>query len=76
MIIFSICAVAYLVGWLIMKSLVPKYENNHRRLKGGENPFIMEGATVYTAAPSIKTIFRGGQYYMLYNCFYIPAPAE
>lgn len=26
MIIFSICAVAYLIGWLIMKSLVPKYE--------------------------------------------------
>jgi ACS family hexuronate transporter-like MFS transporter len=24
-IIFSICAVAYLIGWLIMKSLVPKY---------------------------------------------------
>lgn len=26
MIIFSICAVAYLIGWVIMKSLVPKYE--------------------------------------------------
>ncbi|MCD8173284.1 MAG: MFS transporter [Alistipes sp.] len=26
MIIFSICAVAYLIGWIIMKSLVPKYE--------------------------------------------------
>lgn len=25
-IIFSICAVAYLIGWVIMKSLVPKYE--------------------------------------------------
>lgn len=25
-IIFSICAVAYLIGWTIMKSLVPKYE--------------------------------------------------
>lgn len=25
-IIFSICAVAYLIGWLIMKSLVPKYK--------------------------------------------------
>ncbi|MDA3614629.1 MFS transporter [Polluticaenibacter yanchengensis] len=25
-IIFSICAVAYLIGWLVMKSLVPKYE--------------------------------------------------
>lgn len=25
MIIFSICAVAYLIGWVIMKSLVPKY---------------------------------------------------
>ena len=24
--IFSVCAVAYLVGWLIMKSLVPKYK--------------------------------------------------
>lgn len=24
-IIFSICAVAYLIGWIIMKSLVPKY---------------------------------------------------
>ncbi len=26
MIIFSICAVAYLIGWLIMKVLVPKYK--------------------------------------------------
>ncbi len=26
MIIFSICAVAYLIGWVIMKSLVPKYK--------------------------------------------------
>lgn len=26
MIIFSICAVAYLIGWLIMKMLVPKYK--------------------------------------------------
>lgn len=26
MIIFSVCAVAYLVGWLIMKALVPKFE--------------------------------------------------
>ncbi|MBP1637699.1 MAG: major facilitator transporter, partial [Bacteroidetes bacterium] len=26
LIIFSICAVAYLIGWLIMKSLVPKYK--------------------------------------------------
>lgn len=25
-IVFSICAVAYLIGWLIMKSLVPRYE--------------------------------------------------
>lgn len=25
-IIFSICAVAYLIGWAVMKSLVPKYE--------------------------------------------------
>ncbi len=25
MIVFSICAVAYLVGWIIMKALVPKY---------------------------------------------------
>ena len=25
MIIFSICAVCYLTGWLVMKSLVPKY---------------------------------------------------
>ncbi|MGV3763928.1 MFS transporter [Parapedobacter sp.] len=25
-IIFSICAIAYLIGWLIMKSLVPHYE--------------------------------------------------
>ncbi|MBO6074982.1 MAG: MFS transporter [Paludibacteraceae bacterium] len=26
MIIFCICAVAYLIGWCVMKSLVPKYE--------------------------------------------------
>lgn len=26
MIIFSICAVAYLLGWIIMKALVPKYK--------------------------------------------------
>ncbi len=26
MIIFSICAVAYLIGWVVMKSLVPKYK--------------------------------------------------
>ncbi len=26
MIIFCICAVAYLIGWTVMKSLVPKYE--------------------------------------------------
>ncbi|MCC8173528.1 MAG: MFS transporter [Odoribacter sp.] len=26
MIIFSICAVAYLIGWVVMKSLVPKYQ--------------------------------------------------
>jgi ACS family hexuronate transporter-like MFS transporter len=26
MIIFSICAVAYLIGWIVMKSLVPKYK--------------------------------------------------
>lgn len=25
-IIFSICAVAYLIGWMVMKSLVPKYQ--------------------------------------------------
>ncbi|MBL7730708.1 MAG: MFS transporter, partial [Chitinophagaceae bacterium] len=25
-IIFAICAVAYLVGWIVMKRLVPKYE--------------------------------------------------
>ncbi len=25
LIIFSICAVAYLIGWIVMKSLVPKY---------------------------------------------------
>jgi len=24
-IIFSICAVAYLIGWTVMKTLVPKY---------------------------------------------------
>ncbi len=26
MIVFSICAVAYLIGWIIMKALVPKYK--------------------------------------------------
>ena len=26
MIIFCICAVAYLIGWCIMKALVPKYK--------------------------------------------------
>jgi ACS family hexuronate transporter-like MFS transporter len=26
MIIFAICSVAYLIGWVIMKSLVPKYK--------------------------------------------------
>ena len=26
MIVFSICAVAYLIGWVIMKALVPKYK--------------------------------------------------
>jgi len=26
MIVFCICAVAYLIGWVIMKSLVPKYK--------------------------------------------------
>jgi len=26
MIVFCICAVAYLIGWFIMKTLVPKYE--------------------------------------------------
>ncbi|HPR31252.1 MAG TPA: MFS transporter [Prolixibacteraceae bacterium] len=26
LIIFSICAVAYLIGWIVMKSLVPKYK--------------------------------------------------
>jgi ACS family hexuronate transporter-like MFS transporter len=25
-IIFGICAVAYLIGWVVMKSLVPKYK--------------------------------------------------
>ena len=25
MIIFCVCAVAYLVGWVIMKALVPRY---------------------------------------------------
>ena len=25
-IIFCVCAVAYLVGWIIMKALVPKYK--------------------------------------------------
>jgi ACS family hexuronate transporter-like MFS transporter len=26
MIIFCICAVAYLIGWSVMKTLVPKYK--------------------------------------------------
>ena len=26
MIVFCICAVAYLIGWIVMKSLVPKYK--------------------------------------------------
>jgi ACS family hexuronate transporter-like MFS transporter len=26
MLVFSICAVAYLIGWCIMKALVPKYK--------------------------------------------------
>ena len=26
MVVFSICAVAYLIGWFIMKGLVPKYK--------------------------------------------------
>ena len=26
MIMFSFCAVAYLIGWVIMKVLVPKYK--------------------------------------------------
>ena len=26
MIVFCICAVAYLIGWLVIKSLVPKYK--------------------------------------------------
>ena len=26
MIVFCICAVAYLIGWSVMKALVPKYE--------------------------------------------------
>ena len=25
-IIFCVCAVSYLIGWIIMKSLVPKYK--------------------------------------------------
>jgi ACS family hexuronate transporter-like MFS transporter len=25
-IIFCICAVAYLIGWIVMKTLVPKYK--------------------------------------------------
>jgi len=25
-IVFSICAVAYLIGWVVMKALVPRYE--------------------------------------------------
>jgi ACS family hexuronate transporter-like MFS transporter len=26
MVIFSVCAVAYLIGWTVMKALVPKYK--------------------------------------------------
>ena len=26
MVVFCICAVAYLIGWCIMKALVPKYK--------------------------------------------------
>ena len=26
MVVFCICAVAYLIGWTIMKTLVPKYK--------------------------------------------------
>ena len=26
LIVFSFCAVAYLIGWVIMKALVPKYK--------------------------------------------------
>jgi ACS family hexuronate transporter-like MFS transporter len=26
MVVFSFCAVAYLIGWCIMKALVPKYK--------------------------------------------------
>jgi ACS family hexuronate transporter-like MFS transporter len=26
MVVFCICAVAYLIGWCIMKTLVPKYK--------------------------------------------------
>ena len=26
MVVFCICAVAYLIGWVIMKALVPKYK--------------------------------------------------
>ena len=26
MVVFCICSVAYLIGWFIMKSLVPKYK--------------------------------------------------
>ena len=26
MVVFCICAVAYLIGWFIMKALVPKYK--------------------------------------------------
>ena len=25
-IVFSFCAVAYLIGWVVMKALVPKYK--------------------------------------------------
>jgi len=25
-IVFSFCAVAYLIGWIVMKTLVPKYK--------------------------------------------------
>ena len=26
MVVFSVCAVAYIIGWCIMKTLVPKYK--------------------------------------------------
>ena len=33
-IIFCICSVAYLIGWIIMKALVPEYKppSNHKKL--------------------------------------------